>query len=511
MGEGNTFYARGEAVALFSDETLQLTDPDEGAAVSQIVITLDGETTVDNAFGTTYETIFSASGSTFVAQSGTELTISGTGVAGDPLTISGAGSMEDYREALLSLRYENTNPNAFAGDRAISVTVTDETGAGSAPTDFILPVEWATVADLNGPSGEGRDHSITYLEGSGSQAIATADAEMIDQDGNTVEVVITLEDAVNGSAEMLFVDPAVLPALAALNIVVTGNGTHEIRLTSEEGVDPTNFQLALRAVRYVNSSTAPTAAERHVTVSSTDADGNPGVPATTVIGMELVNDAPVADLSISYEASETRNPLSGDQLLLDGTLDDADGLGPNPPVIEWLRDGVVIASGNGMPVYTLKPADAGHVISARITYTDGEGNLEVINVDGPAMVGLNLEGTDGADLLIGSRGADVISGRMFNDTLMGGAGNDSLYGNGDDDRLYVNEGNDSLYGEGGQRLAAWRSGRRPGRGRRRQRHARGRSGQRHPAGWRGQRHGQLRNGHRGRYRQPSRCRAKASS
>ncbi|AZB57764.1 adhesin [Cereibacter sphaeroides] len=449
MGEGNTFYARGEAVALFSDETLQLTDPDEGAAVSQIVITLDGETTVDNAFGTTYETIFSASGSTFVAQSGTELTISGTGVAGDPLTISGAGSMEDYREALLSLRYENTNPNAFAGDRAISVTVTDETGADSAPTDFILPVEWATVADLNGPSGEGRDHSITYLEGSGSQAIATADAEMIDQDGNTVEVVITLEDAVNGSAEMLFVDPAVLPALAALNIVVTGNGTHEIRLTSEEGVDPTNFQLALRAVRYVNSSTAPTAAERHVTVSSTDADGNPGVPATTVIGMELVNDAPVADLSISYEASETRNPLSGDQLLLDGTLDDADGLGPNPPVIEWLRDGVVIASGNGMPVYTLKPADAGHVISARITYTDGEGNLEVINVDGPAMVGLNLEGTDGADLLIGSRGADVISGRMFNDTLMGGAGNDKLFGNGDDDRLYGNEGNDSLYGEEG--------------------------------------------------------------
>lgn len=282
--------------------------------------------------------------------------------------------------------------------------MTDETGAGSAPTDFILPVEWATVADLNGPSGEGRDHSITYLEGSGSQAIATADAEMIDQDGNTVEVVITLEDAVNGSAEMLFVDPAVLPALAALNIVVTGNGTHEIRLTSEEGVDPTNFQLALRAVRYVNSSTAPTAAERHVTVSSTDADGNPGVPATTVIGMELVNDAPVADLSISYEASETRNPLSGDQLLLDGTLDDADGLGPNPPVIEWLRDGVVIASGNGMPVYTLKPADAGHVISARITYTDGEGNLEVINVDGPAMVGLNLEGTDGA-ICSSARGA----------------------------------------------------------------------------------------------------------
>ncbi|MFC6463210.1 beta strand repeat-containing protein [Paracoccus aerius] len=431
VGQGNTFYARGAAVALFGTEELVLTDPDEGAALTQAVVTLDPETTTDNVFGTLYETIFSTGGASFTTSGGTQLTITGTGLAGDPIVISGTGSLEDYQEALQSLRYENANPNLFTGERSISLRVTDETGAISQETSFDLAVEWATVADLNGPSSEGRDHTTTYVEGGVGVAIATADAELIDEEGNTVEVVVTLEDGVNGTDERLIVDPAMLNALAALNITVLGNGTHEIRLQNLDGLDQTYFQLALRAIRYVNDSSAPTDAARHVTVTSTDSEGNPGVAATTTIGIEQVNDAPVSTLSISHPGSGTRTPFVGETLTLTGMVTDADGFpGLAGAQVEWLRNGTVIATGLE---YVLSAADTGQAVSARLVYTDREGNAELIDIATPGIAGLHLVGGNADDGLSGSIGNDSLEGGAGRDTLAGGVGNDTLVGGADAD------------------------------------------------------------------------------
>ena len=62
----------------------------------------------------------------------------------------------------------------------------------------------------------------------------------------------------------------------------------------------------------------------------------------------------------------------------------------------------------------------------------------------------HLEGGDGRDHLKGGRGDDELEGDDGSDALRGGPGDDSLYGGDDDDHLSGGEGDDVLAGEGGR-------------------------------------------------------------
>ncbi|MWD29653.1 DUF4347 domain-containing protein [Aquicoccus sp. SCR17] len=423
--EVGTYYARGEAVALFGEDGISLSDVDAGDTLFRAEVVMNPSTTQDNAFDTVYETI-TAAGETFTAESGAVLTITGNGTAENPLVITGEGTTADYEEALAGLSYENANPNAFAGTRQVTVSVFDSQDAQSFPAFFSLDVEWSTVVDLNG-AAEDRDHQVSYLENTPSVAIAASDAELVDQDGNTDQVVVTLTDAVNGSDERLYIDPVQLASFAALGVTVTGNGSHQITLNAGEGgLDPTYFQLVVRSIRYTNDSDAPTDAARHVEVTATDSDGNPGVSATTTINVQPVNDAPVSSLEVinTAEGRDITTPMTGDTLALAGELSDPDGI--PAATLEWLRDGEVVQVGGDE--YLLTGADAGHVISIRVSYLDGEGTEEVILTDATGTVINLVEGTEAADRLVGSSVGDLIHGFAENDTLSGGAGDDTLVG-----------------------------------------------------------------------------------
>jgi Ca2+-binding RTX toxin-like protein len=65
------------------------------------------------------------------------------------------------------------------------------------------------------------------------------------------------------------------------------------------------------------------------------------------------------------------------------------------------------------------------------------------------ILGLYIEGTEGADSLYGTSGADAIYGRGGNDFLSGGAGNDLLDGGSGDDVLDGGAGADSFVGGAG--------------------------------------------------------------
>ncbi|WP_445636278.1 Dystroglycan-type cadherin-like domain-containing protein [Nostoc sp. DSM 114161] len=101
--------------------------------------------------------------------------------------------------------------------------------------------------------------------------------------------------------------------------------------------------------------------------------------------------------------------------------------------------------------------------NASFNYTLSDGSLTDTGTVTVA-VGLNNNGTNFADSLIGSIGNDIINGGNGNDTIYGGAGNDSLNGDNGNDILYgdglmdggagndtLNGGNgdDTLYGGGG--------------------------------------------------------------
>ena len=74
-----------------------------------------------------------------------------------------------------------------------------------------------------------------------------------------------------------------------------------------------------------------------------------------------------------------------------------------------------------------------------------------------AVVGLQLNGTAGADTLVGGRGDDTLSGLEGGDLLSGGTGRDVLEGGDGDDTLIGGPGYDGLYGGAGNDVYRYES------------------------------------------------------
>jgi len=292
------FSVRGGPVAVV-DADISIGDPDrlsDGSTDTLVSATLTitaGD--LDNLFGTTYESLSSSLEGSYSGSLGA-ISFSGNGTLADPLVLSGAGTWADYQAALRTVVYNNANPNAFAGDRTVRISVQDAAGTNggsgalqSAVVTTTIRAVWAPVADLDGSGTPGRSYETSFTEGMSGVAIAASNASIVDQDGNIAEVVVTITN--RGPAEKLFIDPAFVTQLGTAGISVTGNHTGAITLSGNR--DGTTFQLGLRAIQYVNTSDNPTDITRTISVALTDREGHVGVGANTVINLVGVNDAPV--------------------------------------------------------------------------------------------------------------------------------------------------------------------------------------------------------------------------
>ncbi|MDD3325897.1 MAG: DUF4347 domain-containing protein, partial [Zoogloea sp.] len=374
-----TFRPRGSAVAVVSD-TVAITDIDDTNLQSATVTLASGAD--DNQFGTLFETLFSSySGSLTLAGNGT-----GTNGLTDAttLTFTGNASLAEYQTALRSVFYLNANPNAAAGDRTITISLSDDAGisslasnlasfatasantdiavgqriyiggvdsgqtvavVGSDHTHFVasgpIPglasnaaltfyaagslvtsaiqtgpviatttvlVPWTPVIDMNGDAVDGSNNTVGYTEGAAAIALATADASITDQGGLIRSLTLTLTNPLDntpGNVKEYLVAPsgAVAAALATRGITASGNGTGtggltgatEIVFTASApgGTDATNFQIALRGVKYINTDDAPDTTQRVVSVSTLDANSLTGVGAQAFITLTPTNDAPI--------------------------------------------------------------------------------------------------------------------------------------------------------------------------------------------------------------------------
>ncbi len=106
-------------------------------------------------------------------------------------------------------------------------------------------------------------------------------------------------------------------------------------------------------------------------MSATDGEGNT-VNASALLPSFIANvsHAPTGIVTITGTAAEGQ-VLSADT----SSLADEDGLGEFS--YRWLRDGVEI-DGATSETYTLSQVDIGSVITATVTYTDGEGTVETV-------------------------------------------------------------------------------------------------------------------------------------
>ncbi|MDM8166148.1 calcium-binding protein [Roseovarius sp.] len=129
---------------------------------------------------------------------------------------------------------------------------------------------------------------------------------------------------------------------------------------------------------------------------------------------------------------------------------------------------IILRSANGQP---LDPEAVRAAVEVKINRSFSAPTLDLEGTDGPDMLrgdwgsdtivgghgNDTLEGQDGADSLIGGRGDDSIMGMGGSDNLRGGRGRDRLFGGegddtiqggSDDDRLVGHSGNDRMYGQG---------------------------------------------------------------
>jgi VCBS repeat-containing protein len=489
-----TFRPRGSAVAVV-DNTVSITDIDSSTITSAVVTLATGAD--DNVFGTVYETLASSSGASFV-RGGTTLAITGNGTGTGGLTgatqlnFTGSGSLVDYQEALKTVLYNNSNPNAAAGDRTVTVTLSDgsldsnlasfstaatngsiavgqrifiggvdsgETVAqvvdtqhfvasgpitglasGSALTFYAagalvtsatqsgpviatttIQVPWTPVIDMNGDNLAGRNHSVTYVEGTAAIAISTADASITDQGGLIRSLTITLTNPLDNGAGIkeYLVAPsvAVSNALALHNITASGNGTGangltgatQIVFTSSDvgGTDATNFQIALRGTKYINEDNAPNGSTaRIVTTSTQDVDGNAGVGAQTLINLTAVNDAPVGAAHTVTAVEDTTYTLQvADFPFSDPTDDDASVVGDTNALLAvkittlpasgtLLLSGVAVTAGQTISVTDIS---AGHLTYAPAANSSGTAattfTFQVQDNGGTANGGVDLDAT----------------------------------------------------------------------------------------------------------------------
>ena len=229
---------------------------------------------------------------------------SGTGV----LTLTGSASVADYQAALRSVRFQSTNSNP-PDSKAVEFRANDGTADSAAATRNI------TIAGPNTAPAIGTGGTLNYAENDPAtpvdSGLTVADAEANSLTGASASInsgYQSGEDALgwvdNDGTDNIVIDAG---SSTAQTIVLTGTGSDA------------NYQAALRAVTYVNSSETPSTAAREVTFSATDEINFTGM-GTRMIAVSAVDDPPVA-VNDSATVLEDASATSIDVLANDTDVD----------------------------------------------------------------------------------------------------------------------------------------------------------------------------------------------
>ncbi|HMJ96488.1 MAG TPA: Ig-like domain-containing protein, partial [Thermoleophilaceae bacterium] len=267
---GDTAYSEGDPATTI-DGGVTVTDPEDTDLES-------GQVRVSAGFQAGDDLVF-------VNQNGISgVYNTGTGV----LTLTGTSSVANYETALQSVGFATTNGNPSAS-KTVEFTVNDgDVDSNAATKDLDItatnspPDVTATAANLtyteNDPAtAVDSGLSVTEPEGDG---ISSASAS-ITSNYQSPEDKLTWAD--NNGSDNIDLDGA--------------SDDQTIALTGADSA--ANYQAALRAVKYANSSETPSAATRSVTFAATDA------LAATGDDIRDITVAPADDPPVAVEDSDT--------------------------------------------------------------------------------------------------------------------------------------------------------------------------------------------------------------
>ena len=137
-------------------------------------------------------------------------------------------------------------------------------------------------------------------------------------------------------------------------------------------------------------------------------------------------------------------------------------------------DTVIVNATNGVDAVTVTGGAGGATVSglaASVSLSAAEVAFDRLRINGLAgddamnasglaagVLGLTLDGGDGADTFTGSSGVDHLVGQGGNDTLRGMGGTDALFGGDGNDTLTGGDGDDQAFGEAGDDRLIWNPG-----------------------------------------------------
>lgn len=235
--------------------------------------------------------------------------------------------------------------------------------ASAANEAQILDNDTAPVLDLDADdsAAPGSGYAATFTEDGEPVGIVDADVSISDDDGTPIQrAEVTLLNPQSGDALLVIGE---YPSNLTLTIVDGGT-----RVVITGSAPPADYQTALRAIGFHNTSDTPVTTPREISVVVSDGVNDSNV-ATSVIAVTAVNDAPVVKPSVGDVSEEGLPKGLADN---DGTGDNTDSAVHTGQIVMTDPDGDLLT------VSFVAPSTPVYVVgsSTPISWTpDGAGGL----------------------------------------------------------------------------------------------------------------------------------------
>jgi len=227
-------------------------------------------------------------------------------VVGNVVTLSGSATLADYQTAIEAVTFNNTSENPDTTPRTVTVVVNDGTNDSNTATTTITvntADDDAPALDLdaNDSSGAlGANFNTAFTENGGAISIGDTDVLITDVDDTNIEsATITLTNAQAGDVMAAGAMPAGITAVVVGN-VVTLSGSASLA----------DYQTAIEAITFNNTSENPDTTPRTVTVVVNDGLNDSNTATTTITVNAADNDAPVLDLDADDSTTTGANYLT---------------------------------------------------------------------------------------------------------------------------------------------------------------------------------------------------------
>lgn len=457
-------YAAGDAPVVLS-ESLTLSDADStqlvGATVSVLPRTLpptDGSPPPDEPpLPVSPDDVLAAntSGTTIVADYD-----EATGV----LTLTGAASLEDYRQVLSTVTYGSsaTEPTEDGPTRLVTFTVDDgETTSSGSTTIYFAP-----TADLDADA-TGVGYSTTFAESGEPVPVVDSDVALTPGTYGLTGASVTLTNAATGDV----LAAGTLPD--GITATVDESTPGRITLLLSGSASAEDYESALRAVTYENTSDDPESEAREIVVTVTDGNLS-SAGATTAVTVETDDAVNFAfeELSAEEAASEFSYERGDNIIFTDADLTPSEVLTsrdassirfevPSEDGGEPTVRSIAVPNTDPFTAYfnAVDFEDRESFNTEEASVEGGQNYGEVyVGADAGAAVNDDYVGTSFQDRADGYGGNDTLDGAGGDDLLNGDAGDDDLFGGEGNDRGFGGAGNDTLYGDNGDDLLQGNAG-----------------------------------------------------